>query len=277
MASNNSVLNIVIRARDLAKGALQKITKSIRRVGNASDNTSEDLQQMGSVSKHTSADMKKMGKAGNQLNKSFTRLGNRIRNLVAASLSFYALKKSVQGVLETSDQFERLQIQMNAVMGSVAGGERATEWIKEFTKATPLQLDQVTEAFNTVSTALGQLRSTFEFTGNFIKVVFNTFTMSVKGFAAGILSVLAEIIYGWQKIFEVAGLVTLEEKFTSATNLMRDQAAAFKKEMMVDAKDIKDAMAGMYQSFETSSKTANANVRNDRKITWKMIQEEQNR
>ncbi|WP_256493240.1 tape measure protein [Endozoicomonas sp. SCSIO W0465] len=36
---------------------------------------------------------------------------------------------------------------MNAVMGSMAEGERATEWIKEFTKATPLQLDQVTEAF----------------------------------------------------------------------------------------------------------------------------------
>lgn len=476
MASNNSVLNIVIRARDLAKGTLRKITKSIRSVGDASDDTSEDLQQMGNASKRTSADMKKMGKAGNQLNKSFARLGNRIRNLVAASLGFYALKKSMQGVLETGDQFERLQIQMNAVMGSVAEGERATEWIKEFTKATPLQLDQVTEAFamlknfgldpmdgtmqaivdvnsklggsqerlrrislalgqawgkeklqgeeirqlveagvpvwntlatvtgknvselrklseqgklgkdvikdlmdqlgrdsmgaaaanmkiysglisnlkdrwtlfkkeiadsgwmayvtamltklgkkwdelaengklqelaqkisdgfismaesvrlslssisfaqviqktteafNTVSTTLGQLRSAFEFTGNFIKVVFNTFTISVKGFATGILSVLAEISYGWQKLFEVAGLDTLEEKFTSATNLMRDQAAAFKKEMIVDAKDIKDAMAGMYQSFETSSKTANANIRNDSKITWKMIQEEQNR
>ncbi|USE37867.1 hypothetical protein [Endozoicomonas sp. SCSIO W0465] len=108
MASNNSVLNIVIRARDLAKGTLQKITQSIRSVGDASDNTSEDLQQMGNASKRTSADMKKMGKAGNQLNKSFAGLGNRIRNLVAASLGFYALKKSMQGVLETSDQFERL-------------------------------------------------------------------------------------------------------------------------------------------------------------------------
>ncbi|MGI2027796.1 tape measure protein [Endozoicomonas acroporae] len=476
MASNNSVLNIVIRARDLAKGALQKITKSIRRVGNASDDTSEDLQQMGNASKRTSADMKKMGKAGNQLNKSFASLGNRIRNLVAASLGFYALKKSMQGVLETGGQFERLEVQLNAIMGSMAEGEQAMAWIKEFTKNTPLELQQVadaftalknfgldpmdgtlqaivdqtsklgggmerlngislalgqawakqklqgeeilqlvergvpvwsllekvtgkntqelqklssagklgretikglideigkssagaakanmgllsglmsnmadrwtefkdsiadagwldyvkkqlaafskkldelekngklqelaqkisdgfismaesvrlslssisfeqviqktTEAFNTVSTTLGQLRSAFEFTGNFIKVVFNTFTISVKGFAAGILSVLAEISYGWQKLFEVAGLDTLEEKFTSATNLMRDQAAAFKKEMIVDANDIKDAMAGMYKSFETSSKNANANIRNHSKITRKMIQEEQNR
>ncbi|MTI13004.1 hypothetical protein E1189_08235, partial [Sansalvadorimonas verongulae] len=56
----------------------------------------------------------------------------------------------MQGVLSVGDKYERLAIQMEALMGSVAAGEQAVGWIKEFTKSTPLQLDQVTQAFVTL-------------------------------------------------------------------------------------------------------------------------------
>ncbi|AMO58268.1 tape measure protein [Endozoicomonas montiporae] len=119
MASSNSVLNIVIRARDLAKGTLTKVTARLRG----------------------------MGKASEQTESRFASLGRSIRNLVVASLGFYTIKKSMQSVLQTGDQFERLEVQMKAIMGSIEEGDRAIEWIKEFTKNTPLELQQVADAF----------------------------------------------------------------------------------------------------------------------------------
>ena len=119
MASSNSVLNIVIRARDLAKGTLTKVTTRLRG----------------------------MGKASEQTESRFARLGRSIRNLVIASAGFYTIKKAMQGVLQTGDQFERLEVQMKAIMGSIEEGDRAIEWIKEFTKNTPLELQQVADAF----------------------------------------------------------------------------------------------------------------------------------
>ena len=119
MASSNSVLNIIIRAKDLAKGALTKVTARVR----------------------------SMGKASEQTENRFASLGRSIRNLVVASLGFYTIKKAMQGVLQTGDQFERLQVQMNAIMGSIEEGERAVAWVRQFTKDTPLQLEQVAESF----------------------------------------------------------------------------------------------------------------------------------
>ncbi len=119
MASNNSVLNIVIRARDLAKGALTKVTTRLR----------------------------SMGRASQQTEHRFASLGRSIRNLVLTSVGFYAIKKAMQGVLNTGDQFERLEVQLNAIMGSMAEGEQAMAWIKEFTKNTPLELQEVADAF----------------------------------------------------------------------------------------------------------------------------------
>ena len=60
---------------------------------------------------------------------------------------FYALKKAMTGVLFTGDQFERTAVQLKAVMGSVKEGEKAFAWIRDFTKNTPLQLQDVTNAF----------------------------------------------------------------------------------------------------------------------------------
>ncbi|WP_281645562.1 tape measure protein [Parendozoicomonas sp. Alg238-R29] len=52
--------------------------------------------------------------------------------------------------LTVGDEFDKLADQMEAVMGSVAGGEEAVQWVEEFTKSTPLQLQQTTEAFTTL-------------------------------------------------------------------------------------------------------------------------------
>lgn len=78
---------------------------------------------------------------------SMGRLSQRLGALVAASVGLYTVKRAIQGLLGTGDQFERLRVQLNAVMGSVAEGERAIQWIKQFTRETPYQLEQVSDAF----------------------------------------------------------------------------------------------------------------------------------
>lgn len=57
------------------------------------------------------------------------------------------VRDGIYSMLETGDQFEGMQTQLTSLMGSIEGGEKATEWIKQFTRDTPLQLQDVTEAF----------------------------------------------------------------------------------------------------------------------------------
>ena len=57
------------------------------------------------------------------------------------------VRAGIVTMLQTGDQFEGLQTRMNALMGSLAAGEAATAWIKDFARTTPLELTDVTEAF----------------------------------------------------------------------------------------------------------------------------------
>ena len=113
------VMNIIIRAKDLAKGTLAKVTRQLRGMGDESRNTENQ----------------------------FSRLARSFRNLLLAGTGFYALKKAMTGVLSTGDKFERTAVQLKAVMGNVEEGEKAFAWIRDFTKNTPLQLQDVTNAF----------------------------------------------------------------------------------------------------------------------------------
>ena len=93
---------------------------------------------------------KKAARDADQARGRIERLASSFRNLVVAGTGFYVLKRAMQSVLQVGDKYERLGIQMEALMGSLAAGQQATDWIKHFTKTTPLQLDQVTQAFVTL-------------------------------------------------------------------------------------------------------------------------------
>ncbi|MDD0843366.1 tape measure protein [Pseudomonas sp. Gutcm_11s] len=67
--------------------------------------------------------------------------------LGAVGRGFELLRGGIFSMLQTGDQFEGLQTRMNALMGSLAAGEAATAWVKEFAKNTPLELQDVTDAF----------------------------------------------------------------------------------------------------------------------------------
>lgn len=58
------------------------------------------------------------------------------------ALNILIKAKDLVSILQTGDKFERLRVQLENVMGSIEGGQQATDWIKEFTKSTPYQLER---------------------------------------------------------------------------------------------------------------------------------------
>ncbi|WP_419831767.1 tape measure protein [Endozoicomonas atrinae] len=91
--------------------------------------------------------LKKVARDADQASTSVGSLARRLGGLVAAGADLYAIKRGIQAILSTGDKFERLNVQLEAMMGSAAEGERALAWIKNFTKTTPYQLDEVSDAF----------------------------------------------------------------------------------------------------------------------------------
>ncbi|MGK4302773.1 tape measure protein [Shewanella xiamenensis] len=67
--------------------------------------------------------------------------------LAGAYVGFDRVAQAVKDVFATGDQFERLGVQMNAVMGSFESGRQATAWVKQFAIDVPLQLNEVNQAF----------------------------------------------------------------------------------------------------------------------------------
>lgn len=71
----------------------------------------------------------------------------KVTALAAAYVGLDRVAQAVTQVFTTGDKFENLGVQMQALMGGIAGGEKATEWVKDFTKNTPLQMGEVSQAF----------------------------------------------------------------------------------------------------------------------------------
>jgi len=58
-----------------------------------------------------------------------------------------AVRDGIVSMLKTGDEFEGLQTRLTSLMGSVEKGQEAAAWITKFAKDTPLQLQEVTDAF----------------------------------------------------------------------------------------------------------------------------------
>ncbi len=91
--------------------------------------------------------LKNISRDAERASGSLGRLSRRFAGLVAASVGLYSIKRGIESILTNGDKFERLRVQLEAIMGSMAEGERALAWIKEFTRNTPFQLEDVSEAF----------------------------------------------------------------------------------------------------------------------------------
>ncbi|WP_010604396.1 tape measure protein [Pseudoalteromonas maricaloris] len=113
--------------------AKRNLAGRFNQAGKAVDGFTQDLKQ-GSAAQQAHAES----------------LGNVASQIAAVAAAYFGLDQvgqAVRSVFETGDKFEKLQVQMNGLMGSIAQGEKASAWITEFTKNTPLQLGEVSQAF----------------------------------------------------------------------------------------------------------------------------------
>ncbi|MGI2021723.1 tape measure protein [Shewanella glacialipiscicola] len=72
--------------------------------------------------------------------------------MASAYIGVDRLWESLKSVLTAGDKSASFTAQMTAMMGSIAGGEQATEWIKDFANRTGTQLDSAKQAFASLKT-----------------------------------------------------------------------------------------------------------------------------
>jgi len=145
---------IVITAKDLTQKAINGVKSGLDSLGSSSDKASTKTDKLGDESVQTAKQQDQLKKSTDRLNASTKKQGGILASTTTKIIAFGAtylglrkLKEGFLGILNTGSRFETLKVQLEAVMGTVEGGEAAFAWIKEFAKNTPLQLDGVTKAF----------------------------------------------------------------------------------------------------------------------------------
>lgn len=114
------------------------------------DQSGAALRQNSGESKKLAASHKEAGTASNGFASTVSGLTSRLLAMAGAYVSINTITSAIKEMFSQGNQAELLQIQMNAVMGSIQAGEQATAWIQKFAKETPLQLNEVTQAFTTM-------------------------------------------------------------------------------------------------------------------------------
>ena len=108
---------------------------------------SNEQKQLSISAKKAAAGQKSLEKNTRSLDGILKSTTSRILAFTATYLGLRKIKEGFLSILSTGGKFETMRVQLDGLMGSVEGGEAAFEWIKDFTKNTPLQLDGVTKAF----------------------------------------------------------------------------------------------------------------------------------
>ena len=143
------------------KNDLKKYSQRIEKAGYSTD-------KLGAASKELKGQQIAVESALNRVNKKIARhnqlltqtkkpaadfkgsISGATSSLIALAGAYVGIDRlfdSVTSIFTTGDKFERLGVQFTALMGSFEAGEDATKWVKDFSKNTPLQLEQVSQAF----------------------------------------------------------------------------------------------------------------------------------
>nr|WP_321238713.1 tape measure protein [uncultured Tolumonas sp.] len=117
----------------------------------------ENVDLSGAAFKQNAVESKKVAAAhteasvsSNGFASTVSGLTSRLIAMAGAYVGINTITSAIKEMFSQGNQAELLQIQMNAVMGSIQAGEQATAWIQKFAKDTPLQLNEVTQAFTTM-------------------------------------------------------------------------------------------------------------------------------
>lgn len=134
-----------------------KIDTALRQNNINTSNLSAEYKHLQSEINQTVSKAAELGQRFTGVSTSAGTLGSHVSDLtsrfIALAGTYFGINKiteSIKEMFSQGDKAELLQNQMNAVMGSIEKGKEATAWIQQFAKDTPLQVDQVTEAFTTL-------------------------------------------------------------------------------------------------------------------------------
>ena len=138
---------IVITAKDKTAAGIQSAKSGfsafLEKIGLASQKTDD----LAGASKKAAGEQKELDKQNQSLTKSLRQSAAALTAFIAAAFGLNKIKEGLTAILNTGGKFKILNAQLEAVMGTVEGGEAAFAWIKSFAKTTPLQLEGVTDAF----------------------------------------------------------------------------------------------------------------------------------
>ncbi len=145
------------KAETAIKGKRFELDKTVKSLKDADINTDElkrAEKELAAQANKTRQEIAEKNRALNNTKPSavtgsagIASLTKTVVGLGAAYVGVDKLFDSLRSIFTTGDKFEKLRIQFEGLMGSVEAGEQATAWVKDFTKNTPLQLEEVSQVF----------------------------------------------------------------------------------------------------------------------------------
>ncbi|MFM5528300.1 tape measure protein [Aeromonas veronii] len=178
-------------------------------------------------------------------------LTGRLVALAGTWFGIQTLTTQLLAMFQTGDQAERLDVQLKAVMGSIAGGKEASAWIQDFAKNTPLQLSEVTQVFvrlkafgiDPMAGAMqGIVDQAFKLGGGFeevqgISLALGQAWAKQKLQGEEILQLIERGVPVWQMLEQVTGKNTAElQKLSEAGKLGRDTISALMSEIAAQSR-----------------------------------------
>ncbi|WKD23719.1 tape measure protein [Pseudoalteromonas sp. KG3] len=160
--SVNSLSTTIVKNRGEFKQLEATLTATGKDLNNLSAETKQlDQQQVAAKISidNVNTRLERQRKALNDTEKSADGFGSSIKQvtqdlliMAGAYIGLDKLKDSVLGVLSAGDRAQSFSAQMAAMMGSIAAGEQATAWIKNFANETGTRLESAQQAFASLKT-----------------------------------------------------------------------------------------------------------------------------
>lgn len=159
-------LNQLERSLNKNKSELDQNTNSLNKAGVSMDklaDASADLKQQQiageAALKGVNTKLERHNKLLNESQKQAGDFGGSVKSATASLVAMAGayigvdrLWESLKSILTAGDEAKAFGVQMSAMMGSIAGGEQATQWIKDFANNTGTRLDSVKQAFASLKT-----------------------------------------------------------------------------------------------------------------------------
>tara|TARA_R110001592_G_scaffold363400_1_gene688138 strand:- start:10053 stop:13514 length:3462 start_codon:yes stop_codon:yes gene_type:complete len=132
-----------------------KASESIQRTTDEIEDLAQELKQARDASAKEFKDpTDKLEKGAKSAGNAVETLGAKVKRVATIAIgsvtAFFGIREAIRGItgiVKVGGDFEILQTRLEALTGSAEAGEEAFAWIRDFTKNTPFQLNEVTDAF----------------------------------------------------------------------------------------------------------------------------------